>query len=346
MDKNPILAKVSRGNWVENIYRGAFCIIDEDNNVIASVGNIEKEIFSHSAIKPIQALSLFGSGAVEKFSLTDEEIVLACSSHYGEYYHIEVIEEFLKKIDCSAFDLECGEHIPYGKQAKEEYFSSTQKSKVLYCNSSGKHVAMLAIAKVLGEETKNYLKSAHRVQKLIKSCTEMVIGKSLDDSYLAIDNCSMPTYAISLRLHALAFARMSSGKDLPSNFKKNATRIFDAMIKYPNLLRDDRAMDSAIMEAFNENLVIKAGNSGVFLGVLRDKNYGIALKIDCGNLNAAQFIMSQLLRRLIKNNCEIQDKLLVLFGAETIINASGIETGKYIVADGIFDELGEISLRY
>jgi len=339
MRENPVLVKVNRGNWVENIHRGAFCVIDKNNNIIASVGNIEQEIFPHSAIKPIQALALFESGAVEKFSLSDKEIVLACSSHYGENHHIEVIEEFLRKIECSASDLECGTHIPYGKQTRDEYFLDRKIPKSVYCNSSGKHVAMLAIAKALGEKTENYLNPSYGVQRLVKSCTEMLVGYHLDDNSLEIDNCSMPTYAISLRSFALAFAKMSYGENLPSKIKKGAAIIFDTMVKYPDLLRAKEVMDSNIMRAFYGNLVIKAGNDGVIFGVLRDKNYGIAIKIDDGNMNVARVVIANLLSKLMKGNHEMQDKLLFLFGSEIIKNAARIETGKYLVVDSVFDEL-------
>ena len=41
-------------------------------------------VFPRSAVKPLQAMALVSSGAVEKFNLTSQEIALACASHGGE----------------------------------------------------------------------------------------------------------------------------------------------------------------------------------------------------------------------------------------------------------------------
>ena len=80
MDANPILAEMTRGNWVENRHRGAFVVSDAKGNIIASAGDIDRPIFPRSAVKSMQALALVSSGALYKFDLTDEELALACAS--------------------------------------------------------------------------------------------------------------------------------------------------------------------------------------------------------------------------------------------------------------------------
>ena len=54
---NPILAELTRGNWVENRHRGAFVVSDANGRIIASAGDIERPIFPRSAIKSMQATS-------------------------------------------------------------------------------------------------------------------------------------------------------------------------------------------------------------------------------------------------------------------------------------------------
>src|SRR5690606_10260873 len=116
-----------------------------------------RPIFPRSAIKAIQALAMFRSGAVEKFGLTDEEIAIACASHNGEARHVDVVKGFLKKIGCSADDLECGAHPPTDRAAKKALQAKGEAPSALHNNCSGKHSGMLAVARALGVDTKGYV---------------------------------------------------------------------------------------------------------------------------------------------------------------------------------------------
>src|SRR3569623_3234465 len=105
MDDNPILAEMTRGNWVENRHRGAFVGSDAKGNIIASAGDIDRAIFPRSAVKSMQALALVSSGALYKFDLTDEELALACASHQVEDFHVAGLTSFLSHIGLGISDL-------------------------------------------------------------------------------------------------------------------------------------------------------------------------------------------------------------------------------------------------
>src|SRR5689334_13759124 len=106
MQANPILVEQTRGAYVENRHRGAFVVSDADGNIIASAGDIARPVFPRSAIKSIQALALFTSGAAAQFDLSEEELALACASHHGEDIHVGGVTSFLSHIHLSAADLE------------------------------------------------------------------------------------------------------------------------------------------------------------------------------------------------------------------------------------------------
>src|SRR5690554_4456680 len=108
MYDNPVLAQVTRGDWVENRHRGAFAVIDSDGTIIASAGDIDRAIFPRSAIKSMQALATVSSGAIDRFGLTNEELALACASHHGEDVHVTGVSHFLGHIGLEPRDLECG----------------------------------------------------------------------------------------------------------------------------------------------------------------------------------------------------------------------------------------------
>jgi len=119
MDANPILAEMTRGNWVENRHRGAFVVCDAGGRVIASAGDIDRAVFPRSAIKSMQAIAMVTSGAIEKLDLSDRELALACASHLGEDIHVEGVKAFLGHLGLDIADLECGAHAPSYAPARD-----------------------------------------------------------------------------------------------------------------------------------------------------------------------------------------------------------------------------------
>jgi L-asparaginase II len=112
MQANPVLVETRRDAWVENLHRGAIAVVDADGQVIAAIGDIERAIFPRSAIKSMQALAIFETGAIDRFGVSEEELALACASHHGEEAHVTRVAAFLDRLGLSADALECGAHPP------------------------------------------------------------------------------------------------------------------------------------------------------------------------------------------------------------------------------------------
>lgn len=295
MKTNPVLAEMVRGNWVENRHRGAFCVVDGDGNIIASAGDIERAIFPRSAIKSMQALALFRSGAVEKFSLNSEAIALACASHLGEREHIDGVRAMLERIGCEEDDLECGSHPPSNRAAREALRASGIKFSAIHNNCSGKHAGMLAVAKALGAPTKNYSGRDHPVQKLVRACVEDLMDEKLTTDRCGTDGCSIPTWAAPMKTIAHGFARMAGGTGLGKQDARAIGEIFDAVTSHPFLVAGSDAFDSMAMEILDSKLISKVGAEGVFCGALPAKGWGYVLKCDDGNMAAAETMVAALL---------------------------------------------------
>ncbi len=105
---NPILVEVYRGNVLESFHRGVVCIVDKDDRVVFSTGDIQQLCFPRSAMKFVQQLPLLTSGAVEHFGFTQKEIAIFCGSHNGEPEHVETAYSILNKIGLTEDDLQCG----------------------------------------------------------------------------------------------------------------------------------------------------------------------------------------------------------------------------------------------
>lgn len=326
MIANPVLAEFVRGNAVENLHRGAFCVADAEGTTIASQGDIDRLIFPRSAIKSLQALAIFRSGADLKFALTDKDLAIACASHHAQAEHVDVVGAFLDRIAQSVSDLECGAHVPTNKDARNQMKSQGATPTAIHNNCSGKHSGMLAVAQALTLSPKGYISSNHPVQQLVKSCVEAVIGTKLTEDACGTDGCSIPTYAAPLRNFAQGFAKLASGQNLDTADAIAGKRLFDAMTSYPSLVAGSNAADTVIMEAFGDNVVLKIGAEGVFCGAIRDKGWGFALKCDDGNMKAAEAMVAGLLSSIASPSAK-QREVLEKRKNQTSENWNKIEVG-------------------
>lgn len=295
MTANPVLAEALRGNWVENRHRGAFAVVDAAGRIIASAGDIERPVYPRSAIKPMQALVLFTSGADRRFDLTDEELALAAASHHGEALHVERVSGLLARLGLGEGDLACGAHPPTNPAAREAMRAEGRKPLALHNSCSGKHAGMLAAARAMGVRTNGYVERDHPVQRAVRGAVETVIGEALREDFCGTDGCSIPTFAAPLRALARGFARMADGTGLPPREAAGARRILDAMTRHPGLVSGSGHPDTRLMTAFGGQLVQKLGAEGVQCGVLREKGWGYALKCDDGNMAASQAMLAALL---------------------------------------------------
>ncbi|MGJ8526942.1 asparaginase [Maritalea sp.] len=332
---NPVLAEYIRGNMIENRHRGAFCVVDQNGAIVGSAGDVNALIYPRSAIKSLQALALFQSGAVEKFNLNDQDLALACSSHLGEQFHVDGVLRFLEKIGATSADLECGAHAPMNKIARTALRATGAQPSALHNNCSGKHTGMLAVAKALGVSSVGYIERDHPVQVLVRECVERVLGVELTPDHCGRDGCSIPTWGAPLVSFAQAFAKMSSGSnDLPAIYANAGDRLFKAAATNAELVAGTGGFDTDAMNVFAGDLMLKVGAAGVFCGALRGRNLGFALKCDDGNMAAAHAIVAGLLSAIGGHPDAIQ-QVLATKTAQPEKNWRGFEVGQLQSATAI-----------
>lgn len=327
---NPVLAHSVRGNWVENLHRGAICVSDAEGTVLASTGDIDRPIFPRSAIKTMQALAMLEIGADRKFGLSDEVIAIACASHNGEPAHTGLARSMLEAIGLDENALECGAHPPIDPAARKALFAAGGAPSALHNACSGKHSGMLAVAMALGKPPQGYSGQGHAVQKLVRSAVERVLDHPLTEDRCGIDGCSIPTWAAPLKVFAKGFARMATGRGLPPETGDAAKRIFDAVAGNPFLVGGSGSFDSEAIAAFEGRLMLKFGADGVYCGALRDSGLGFALKCDDGSVPAATAMVAALLLRISRPHAS-QRELLETRARQWQRNWAGHEVG-YIEA--------------
>ena len=93
---NPILVEVYRGGLLESFHRGVICIVNQQNEIIFSVGDTEQICYPRSAMKLLQVIPLIINGGTEKFNFTLEEISIKRDLKFSTIInHLEKLSHFV-----------------------------------------------------------------------------------------------------------------------------------------------------------------------------------------------------------------------------------------------------------
>ena len=191
-------AFVQRGELTESIHT-AKCLVKNSNfKTILSSGHCRDLVYPRSAIKIFQALPFINSGAPEKYFLNEKILAIACSSHCGEPNHLNILKDWLKKINLSIKNLKCGIHNPINNESSDNLLLSGQKPTQLHNNCSGKHLAMLSGCLANKMEYDNYVDYDHPYQKLIRNSLEYFTESLIKKKGIGVDGCNAPQYAFSI----------------------------------------------------------------------------------------------------------------------------------------------------
>jgi len=296
---NPVLVEVIRGDRLESRHRGAVAVVDADGKAALSLGDVAQPIYPRSAVKALQAMVMVGSGAPERFGLTEEELALACASHSGEPGHVAAAIGMLARAGLDADALQCGAHWPIYQPAAQALASSGETASAVHNNCSGKHSGFLCAACAMGVEPRGYVAATHPVQREVKAVLEELSGLHLAVDQYAIDNCSVPTWSMPLAPLAHAFARFGTGHGLAPGRAAAAARLRAACAAKPWYVAGTGRFCTEIMERFGARVFAKGGAEGVYCGALPEQGLGIAIKCDDGAGRGAEVIMAAMIAKFL-----------------------------------------------
>jgi L-asparaginase II len=299
-----ILAEAIRGETVESIHRGHVIIVDGEGNTVASVGDPSTVTFLRSAAKPFQAMPCITSGAADAFRFTEEDVAMSIASHSGEPIHVGLAGGMLAKIGLVESDLRCGVHAPFNAKESERILREGGTFTQLHNNCSGKHAAMLALAKQIDAPIGDYDSPDSRVQKRILRCVSDFTGVPENEIAVGIDGCCVPNFAVPLSAMARSFANLVFPLNFHPIVKAAAERIAHAMMRHPELIGGTERLDTMLMSAAPGKFISKVGADGVWLaGVLPSDKHptglGIALKVEDGDdFRGRPVVAIEILRQL------------------------------------------------
>lgn len=324
---NPVLVEALRGAIVESRHRGAVAVVDADGGVALEIGDIDAPVFPRSAVKAIQALPFVESGAADDFGFGQKELALACASHSGEPEHAALAARMLSTAAIDPHALECGAHWPLDEEAKLALARKGAQPTALHNNCSGKHAAFLCTCEHLGHPTKGYVGFDHPYQRLLRGVMEEVTGAAHDENNMAIDGCSIPTYAVPPRALALGFARMATGAGLTPERARAARRLLSACMAEPYHVAGAGRMDLLLMQAGGGRIFAKTGAEGVYCAAVPELGLGIALKCDDGATRGAETMVAAVLARLMAKDAALAARLGEL-ARPAITSRRGVEVGR------------------
>lgn len=327
MNQNAIV-NVYRGQQIESRHSIHAAVVRSTGEVVETYGNPELKTFTRSTIKPIQALPLFISNAINKFNYQDHEIALACASHVGAEIHTKAVTELMQKIDLTIPQLHCGDQIPSDVEAYKNLILKNQSESAIHNNCSGKHVGFLATCVANQWPTLNYTEIDHPLQKQIQFLFEQLSNKKIAAEQIARDGCHIPTFCVSVLQAARAVAAMSEfDQPMINPYGEFSKKIFSAINRFPEYIGGEQEYSSLMTKYLGHLSIIKVGAEGVMAAYLPQQKLGIFLKVEDGSERATEVAMTAILQKLslIDHSCP--------FPEFKIKNRNGAIVGHYEFID-------------
>ena len=93
------LVKITRGDVVEVVHRGALAVVDSGGRLVAHAGDPDLTVIMRSSAKPFQLLPLVESGTVDRMGFSEHELAVMTASHSGSDMHIETVAGVLDHLN-------------------------------------------------------------------------------------------------------------------------------------------------------------------------------------------------------------------------------------------------------
>ncbi|WP_027307946.1 asparaginase [Caloramator sp. ALD01] len=322
-----IFVEVTRGPLVECVHRGDAVVVDKTGKVLAYSGDAYKLTYIRSAAKPIQTMNVILSGAADRFNFNDKEIAIMCASHYGEEFHINTLNEMLKKINIKKEALLCGETYSINQAYRHKQLKENHSITTLNSDCSGKHIGVVATCLHKGYGLIDYNTKEHPVQKDTLEVVAKVCDINKDKIIIGVDGCSVPVFGMPIYNMALGYARMVTGYGLNEEYKASAERVYNSMVAHPEMVAGTNGFCTELIKAAGGKLIGKLGAEAVYCIGIKDLGIGIAVKIEDGNYRALYPAVMKILEDLkILNYNEINR--LLNFKNPPNLNNKGVKVGE------------------
>lgn len=321
-----------RGALVESRHRVSAAVVTAAGRLVAEAGDPEAATFWRSAAKPFQLLPLVEDGGVEAFGLDRTMLALACGSHNAESVHRDAGARWLSALGLTEGDLACAGHPSLSPRIAQEMVRDGVTPSPLWSNCSGKHAAMLALARRNDWPLAGYERRGHPVQDRVETTVSRWTATPRADLDWGIDGCTAAAVALPVRAMALGYARLGASAE-PA-----AVTVRDAMMAEPYMVGGDDRLDTILMQAWPGRIIVKIGAEGVYSASLPRLDVGIALKVEDGDMKCAGIALMSIVQDVVAK----MDRggVWPLDGLDAwrnplIRNTRGVSTGRWDVSGAL-----------
>jgi L-asparaginase II len=288
----PFSVVCTRGRHIESSSPVDVAVVDAAGRVVAGSGDAARRTWWRSAAKPFQAAACLRDGAADRYGFDDEALALACASHSSEDAHLVVARRMLAACGAVEDELACGGHPPLSPRVHDALVRAGVTPTPLYSNCSGKHAAMVALARHHGVVVAGYERPAHLVQQRALAEVLAATGVARDDVDIAGDGCRAATFFVALSAMARAWARLATDDD------PVLARLRRAMVAHPHLVAGSDRACTRILRGAAGRVVVKVGAEGVYCAALPERGLGVALKVHSGDGRCAPVALAGVLAQL------------------------------------------------
>ncbi len=278
-----MIAGLVRSGIVESRHPVSVAVVDSSGRLIALSGEryMDRAFFMRSAAKPFQAAVSQRSGA----ALIPEQMAVAAGSHTAQPVHLAFVRSMLVEVGLDEQDLLCPPAWPASSESLARVAAAGAAAPLpVFHNCSGKHAGMLR-ACASQDWPLLYTGPEHPLQ--------LAVAEHMDDvtdggvTSIGVDGCGVPTFAVTVRSMALAFARLVIDDDLAP--------VASAMSRFAALTADGDRAETKL--ALWSHSVVKGGAEGC-LGMGWFGGLGIAAKSWTGVFAPAAMAVVETMRRL------------------------------------------------
>ncbi len=340
MDMQGVAAVSYRGDSVENRHLAHIAVVNATGQLLYAFGDPERVTLARSAAKPAQAAAIVATGALERYGFDDADLALMCASHSSEARHIEHTRRMLAKLGTDESALRCGGHPSLSDAVQRDWIRHDFVPTAVCSNCSGKHVGMLAGARLLGGDAAAYHEPGHPMQQRVRRTVAELCELAPEQVEWGIDGCNLPTPAFPLDRLARLYAKLADAADAVADGAAAAdpalARIYHAMTRHPELVAGEGRYCTELMRAYEGALVGKLGADGCYgIGVRAsartralgaDGALGIAVKIEDGRIDVLYTVVSEVLARLDLGSPAQRARLAAF--APPLLNTRGVEIGR------------------
>lgn len=282
-----------RGSLDESVHHVSAVVVDGDGRMLAHVGDPEQLTYWRSASKPFQLFPLVADGGIERFGLDGEMLALACGSHNAEAAHRAAGMRWLAAVGLRESDLSCGGHPSLWSGQAEQMIRDGVVPTALWSNCSGKHAAMLALARLNGWPTEGYQTVGHPVQERVAAAIARWTGVPTERLVWGVDGCTAAAVALPLSAMARGYAALGVAGDPP------LALVREAMMAHPKMIAGTARLETTLMQSWPGRVIAKIGAQGVFSAALPTLGVGLALKVHDGDMRVSERALLALLQQLV-----------------------------------------------